>query len=158
MKRSWASVLVCASLALLACGRDASEFVSRAEAAHRKADLFLAAGDANGAREALKAVAESDPPSGAHSADARVVRQDLYYRLAELELSQNRAEAAAAWASSGLGLGEARDVFTANLHIARGRALERTNDARGASEDYHRALLISEALLDESLGQGNRKP
>jgi hypothetical protein len=46
-------------------------------------------------------------------------------------------------------------VFTANLYIARGKALERQGDASGASRDYHDALLLTEGLLDKSLGKGN---
>lgn len=128
------------------------DWVTDAESAHRVADERLGLGDPDGARSALRSALESKVPKSMNPADARVVRQDLYYRLAALELSENRPEDAVRWATAGLGLGEANDVFTANLHIARGKALERRGDASGASRDYHDALLITEALLDKSLG------
>jgi len=150
--------LILVALAGTACSaRSATEdWVTDTENAHHVADERVARGDADGARAVLRSAIESKAPKTTNAEDARVVRQDLYYRLAALELSQNRPEDAIRWATAGLDLGNGTDVFTANLHIARGKALERRGDASGASRDYHDALLITEALLDKTLGdKGN---
>jgi hypothetical protein len=80
-----------------------------------------------------------------------MVRRDVLYRLAQIELASGNAKASADWATRGLGLGRTADAFTTNLLIVRGRAFEQMNDAMGASRDYHDALVITEALLDQSL-------
>ena len=83
--------------------------------------------------------------------DARVVRQDLAYRLASIALEDERAEDARSYADRGLALGAATDVFTANLYVVRGQARETLGDAVGAAGDYHEALIVNEALLDRVL-------
>jgi hypothetical protein len=148
-------VLVAALLGGCSATRGTEDWVTQAESAHHVADERIGQGDIDGARNALRSATESKAPKGTNPEDARVVRQDLYYRLAALELSQNKPNDAERWASVGLELGRGTDVFTANLFIARGKALERRGDASGASRDYHDALLITEALLDKSLGKGN---
>jgi predicted negative regulator of RcsB-dependent stress response len=157
MKRAAAICLLFFAAAISACNatRGAEDWVTEAESAHHIADERLGQGDVDGARNALRAATEREVPKTANAEDARVVRQDLYYRLAALELTQDRPDQALRWASIGLDLGEGTDVFTANLYIVRGKALERRGDASGASRDYHDALLITEALLDKSLGKGN---
>jgi predicted negative regulator of RcsB-dependent stress response len=157
MKR-FSVALVVLALAVAACSaRSASEdWVTGAESAHQIADDRLARGDIDGARNALKSATDSKVPKATNPEDARIVRQDLYYRLATLELSQNRTDEAVRWATTGLALGRGTDVFTANLYIARGKALERRGDLSGASRDYHDALVITDALLDKALGnKGN---
>jgi hypothetical protein len=130
---------------------DAGDFFSRAESANVKADQRLSSGDGAGARAVLRDAAQAKVPAGARTGDARAVRQDLLYRLASLELGASRAKEAEAAATQGLELGRSKDVFTSNLLIVRGRALEQLGDPRGASRDYHDALLVTEALLDRSL-------
>jgi len=150
-----ATVLVLVAL-LAGCSatRGSEDWVAQAESAHHVADERLAQGDVDGARQVLRSATETSVPKKTNPEDARVVRQDLHYRLAALELSQNRPDEARRWATAGLELGRGTDVFTANLYIARGKALEKQGDASGASRDYHDALLITEALLDKSLGKG----
>jgi predicted negative regulator of RcsB-dependent stress response len=153
MKRTAVTLLVSFVLATACSARTGSEdWVTQAESAHHVADERIGQGDIDGARNALRSAIESPVPKATNPEDARVVRQDLYYRLAAIELSQSRPEDALRWATTGLDLGHGTDVFTANLHIARGKALERRGDASGASRDYHDALLITEALLDKALG------
>jgi predicted negative regulator of RcsB-dependent stress response len=153
-----AACIILVALITLAGGcnatRGSEDWVTQAEGAHHVADERLSQGDTDGARQALRNAIEIKVPNGTNPEDARVVRQDLYYRLAALELSQNKPNDAERWATTGLELGRRTDVFTANLYIARGKALERRGDASGASRDYHDALLITEALLDKSLGKG----
>jgi hypothetical protein len=156
MKRAVVTLLVLVAL-VGACSatRGAEDWVTQAESAHHVADERLGQGDVDGARNALRSATESKIPKGTNPEDARVVRQDLYYRLAALELSQSKPDDAERWATAGLEIGRSTDVFTANLYIARGKALEKRGDASGASRDYHDALLITESLLDKSLGKGN---
>lgn len=131
---------------------ETGSWIERAETAHHDADRLLSQGDVAGARNALRTLAESEIPKNARPEDARIVRQDLYSRLATLEAEHAEPKEAVRWATQGLSLGRGEDVFTANLEIVRGRALERLGDANGASRDYHDALVITEALLDLSLG------
>jgi hypothetical protein len=152
-----AACLIPLVIVLGACSatRGSEDWVTQAESAHHVADERLAQGDIEGARQALRSATEGKVPKTTNPEDARVVRQDLYYRLAALELSQDKPDGAERWATVGLTLGRGTDVFTANLYIARGKALERRGDVSGASRDYHDALLITEALLDKSLGKAN---
>jgi hypothetical protein len=138
-------------LASCSAKEEAGDFFSRTESANEEADRRLSSGDGAGARAILREAAEAKVPATARASDARAVRQDLLYRLAALELGASRAKEAAAAATQGLELGRSEDVFTSNLLIVRGRALEQLGDPRGASRDYHDALLVTEALLDKSL-------
>jgi hypothetical protein len=154
------SALLVLSGALLAgCARHEAtkDWLASAEAAHRTADRELPAGDVNGARDVLRRAAEAEPPSDANDLDTGAVRKDLYYRLALLEVEHGTPEGAVRAATDGLALGTGKDVFTANLEIVRGHAYEKLGNAALASRDYHDALLVTEALLDRSLG-GPEKP
>lgn len=153
------ALLVLVLLVTPACGQDrvGSRWVAAALSAHRQADRKLELGDLDGAHAILLAGAESVAPEGTDPRDARILRQDLYYRAAELDLRRGRPAEAARWASRGIELGRGQDVFTANLLIARGRALENTNELSRASRDYHEALLVTESLLNDQL-DGVRKP
>lgn len=144
------------ALGLSACsyGASPSPFLSRALSAHQQADAQLQRGDLDAARQNLVALVTAEAPAGIAPADVRVVRQDAYYRLVELELSAGRAAAAVAFAEQGLALGGDDDLFVANLHLGRGRALERQGRDADAAVAYHRALTINERLLDEALGSG----
>lgn len=135
-----------------------SDWIQRAEAAHHDADRLLPLGDVAAARTTLRTAVEAPVPDGTGPRDARIVRQDLYCRLASLEVDRANPEEAVRWATTGLSLGRGEDVFTANLEIVRGRALERLGDANGASRDYHDALVVTEALLDLSLGGPGKTP
>jgi tetratricopeptide (TPR) repeat protein len=137
---------------------DARNWLAQGEAAHFEAEHRLSLGDVAGARIALETAAKTNPPSAALASDARIVRQDLYAELALLELQHGRAEDGVRWATTGLDLGTVSDAFTANLQIARGKALDRLGDANGATRDYHAALVITESLLEVSLGHGSKTP
>jgi tetratricopeptide (TPR) repeat protein len=148
-----AALLLLAGALLAGCAAEpaGSEWFLSVQAASEQADRLEAAGDAAGARAALEE-ALSRPASGVHPGDARALRQDLLFRAGCLELASGRHDAARAQAEQGLALGRVQDVFTANLLILRGRALEAAGDARAAGRDYHDALVINEALLDAALG------
>jgi tetratricopeptide (TPR) repeat protein len=151
--RAVALILLALALGPVACGDGTSprEWLAAAEEAHREADLLEQAGDRAGAARLLRESAESPAPERTHAEDARVVRQDLYYRLAAVELAQHRLTEAIAAATRGLELGRRQDVFTASLLVVRGQALEEQGDPRAASRDYHEALLVNEALLEAHL-------
>jgi hypothetical protein len=148
MKRAW---LVIAAL-LCACARapSATTWIDTAAQASRDADRALAAGQLDRAREQLRALVATPPPPSLAPSDRRAILQDVYFRLSEIELRAGAATQARAWAETGLALGTAGDLFTANLYIARGRARAALDDAHGAASDYRAALDINEALLAES--------
>lgn len=141
------------------CSRNdgAATWLGAAEQANESATEALAQGDSGAARAALLAAVEAPPPSSVPDRDARVVRQDLYYRLALVDLASGAPEHAESWAAKGLALGEERDVFVANLYIVRGRAREARGNEVKAARDYHHAISISENLLDEALGSNEGK-
>jgi tetratricopeptide (TPR) repeat protein len=99
-------------------------------------------------------IADGATPEDVLPLDARVLRQDACYRLAELALASGQPAEALARAERGLALGDELDVFSANLHIARGRALEGLARPVEAAAAYHRALVVHEALLAEALSEG----
>ena len=149
-----AVAIALAMLCVAGCGSDrAAQWVEQVESAHAAADAALEDGKTDRAREVLEQAFRRTVPPSVQETDARVVRQDLAYRLAELELGAGRAEAAEEHASRGLGLGKAEDVFTANLYIARGRAREALGRDIEAAEDYHEALKINDALLRRTLDE-----
>jgi hypothetical protein len=117
----------------------------------READRRLDDGDAAGARAALLALVGEAPPPAVPGAsdDRRLALQDTYFRLARLALGDRDGRQALAYADAGLALGSAPHLFVANLLVARGAAHEALGEARAAAEDYHRALAMNEALLQE---------
>ena len=99
----------------------------------------------------LQAFLDRPVPQGIHRDDARVLRHDAAYRLSRLALGRGEPEAAERIATAALEEGRAEDVFTANLLVARGQALEALGRPVRATLDYHDALLINEALLEAAL-------
>ncbi|MCK7475969.1 MAG: hypothetical protein MZV49_26295 [Rhodopseudomonas palustris] len=65
---------------------------------------------------------------------------DALFRLALVELEASNPRRARERAEQGLALGAGRDVFTANLYLAHGRALEGLGIDLEAAASYHRAL------------------
>jgi hypothetical protein len=120
------------------------EASARADAARARGDRVLARGE-------LITVARAAAPQGVVPEDARAVRMDAYFRLATLELEDANPGAAQKWAERGLELGAGRDVFTANLYLARAQALEALGVDLEAQASYHRALVVTEALLGTAL-------
>lgn len=145
------SVVTLLLLALLfsACADgQAGPWVAAVERANADADKAIAKRNLPVAIQALTQAVGLDP-SGVASADLRAVRADLFFRIAELELARGYPATARTRADQGLALGTPDDVYTANLYIVRGRANEALNVKRAAIDDYHRALVINEALLDD---------
>src|SRR5262249_48034530 len=142
-----------AALCLLAsCGHaEPAGWLERAQQAHGRADAALARGALAAGRSALGELCAAPPPRGIALEDQRVVLQDAFFRLAEIELADLKPQAALAWADRGLALG-GRDLFTANLLVARGHAREDLGEEVWATTDYRDALVINDELLQKTLG------
>lgn len=152
MTRLLSAALAIVALLFVACGDGgAAEWLAQTEVAHRRADEALAAGDVQAAEVALRAAFGRVAPRTIAPEDARVVRQDVAFRLTSLAFERDEPEEAQRWAELGLALGRGEDVFTANLLVARGRAREALGQPVEATEDYHEALLLNEVLLDRVL-------
>jgi len=144
------------ALALL-CGCAASEppassWIMQASALSDRADDALNRRDLAFAQQELEQMlllVEKTPDV----AERRTLLEDTYYRLARVELLRGRPTDAVAAANEGLKMGRERDLFTANLLIARGGAYEALGQASAAVADYHDALLVNEGLLRQALGE-----
>jgi hypothetical protein len=100
-------------------------------------------------REALRQLLALPVPSAVHSEDRRRVRQDAFARLA-----RRAASPALALRHAEAGLAEgagAEDFFVAELHAARGAALEALGQDREAADAYATAARIQDRLLGEAL-------
>ena len=139
---------------LAGCGGAASRWVEAAREANARADALVEAGDRARAAEALLAFVSAKPPAAVAPADARAVMQDAYARLATLALEGRRPAEALAYADSGLGLGDGRDVFASSLRLVRGRACEGLGRDAEAAQEYEEAQRIAAALLEELTGDG----
>jgi hypothetical protein len=131
-------------------GAPATTWLDQVRGAHARADAALARGDLDGGRAALRELIDAAVPSRITLEDRRLVLQDALYRLAEIELGEMHPQAALAWADRGLALG-GRDVFYANLLVARGHAREDLGEDTWAAADYHDALVINDELLQKAL-------
>jgi hypothetical protein len=152
--RRWALAAIVA-LSGAGCARAprGDAWAAAAGAAHRQADRLLDSGDIAGARALLRSIVEAGAAGKHPGAARRLALQDTYFRLARLALAARDAGEAHADADAGLAYGTTPHVFVANLLVARGAAREAEGDARGAAEDYHRALLMNETLLDGALAR-----
>ncbi|HUU00188.1 MAG TPA: hypothetical protein VM425_01965 [Myxococcota bacterium] len=152
------STLLVATL-LASCARraDTGRWVDGIGEANIKADRALADGNLVAARTILEEVADKPLPAGLAVEDGLLVRKDACFRLAMLELQAERPKIALEWADRGLGLDKRGDLFTANLLVARGSALEALGKDDLAARSYKRALGINEKLLEAELnGKGGR--
>ena len=129
------------------------EWLPQLEAAHRTADQASARSDFAEARRALTEAIALRPSQAMTAGERRVLTQDLHYRLAEVELASGQPLEAQRAASRGLALGRHDDLFTANLLVVRGRALEATGAERESATDYYEALRINDRLLRQELGE-----
>jgi predicted negative regulator of RcsB-dependent stress response len=83
--------------------------------------------------------------------DARLVRQDLYCRLAETALRLGQPRAALEWTRRGLDLDGPPTPFLAQLMALEGDAWAALGEDTSAASSYMRALRVQETMLDESL-------
>jgi hypothetical protein len=129
----------------------AAEWLAKARQAHDLADAALREKHPDDARAALLAALDPEPPQQLRAEDARVVRQDLCFHVAQVELADADPSAALGFAGRGLGYGKLDDVFTANLLVVRGRALQALSRPAEAASSYQAALQINERLLRAAL-------
>lgn len=150
---SRAAAIVLAALLAAGCssGDSAARWVEQVQSVSAEADRALAAGEGDAARSALERLLRLDAPRSVAADDARVVAQDAAWRLALLALESGAPEDALRWADDGLARGRTADLFQANLLAARGRAYEALGRDADAARDYHAALLVNEALLNDLL-------
>jgi len=132
---------------------DSGRWVRRALETNRLADRALAERDTATAVGLLRDLARDQAPAAVSARDGRLVRQDACFRLALLQLQQDRPDQALGWAEYGLELGRGQDLFTANLLVARGHANQALGHDKPAARDYHQALLINEDLMNQALGR-----
>jgi hypothetical protein len=156
-RSSWSLALAMVAMVwTTSCGGGADDeraaWIDTMREASESADRALARRDLARAEHALLDALGRDVPAGVTRDDRRIVRADLHFRLAELELSRGDVLAAEEVADRALREGRARDLFTANLLIVRGRAREARGDDPGAAEDFCEALRISEELMQSALG------
>lgn len=131
----------------------AGRWVTSVEDAHVRAATAIDAGDYDTARAVLEDALVAAAPGRIPPEDLRVVHQDLRYALAEVALAVGEPETARMHADEGLSLGREQDLYTANLLVARGRALVDEGSDVEAASDYYEALEINDALLRRILGQ-----
>jgi len=129
----------------------AGQWVLDIEGVHARVDGAIATGDRAAARHHIEAALSATVPTGVSAEHRRVVHQDLLFRLAGVELSASGGEAALRASERGLALGRFDDLFTANLLLSAGRALETLGRDTEAADSYYRALKINEALLSRVL-------
>lgn len=129
-------------------------FLSKARAAHHRADLALAAGDRAGAVASL--VALVDGPAPVRTApEAREVVADTRARLADLRSLDGAFEAAERDVEEGLALAKETTHFRGHLFEMRGlveqrraKALADGGDAAGAERARERAMAAFQAAID----------
>jgi len=85
------------------------------------------------------------------NADGRLIRQDLYCRLAETALRMGQPQAALEWTGRGLALDGPPTPFLAQLEALEGDAWAALGDDDRAARGYMKALGVHEQLLDEDL-------
>jgi hypothetical protein len=83
--------------------------------------------------------------------DGRLLRQDLYCRLAETALRLGEPQTALEWTRRGLALDGQPTPLLAQLEALEGDAWAALGDDERAARGYMRALNVHEKLLDEDL-------
>lgn len=149
-------LLLLALLTACSSSDQAARWVEAVERGTAEADEALASGDVAAAQAALEGVVRLEAPRSVAPDDARVVAQDAAWRLTLLTL--DTPSEALRWADMGLSRGGAGDLFHANLLSARGAALEALGRDVEAARDYHAALLINDALVDQALARAKEAP
>jgi hypothetical protein len=129
-------------------------FLSKARAAHHRADLALAAGDRAGAVAALVGLVEGPAPVRT-APEAREVVADTRARLADLRSLDGAFDAAERDVEKGLALATETTHFRGHLFEMRGlveqrraKALADSGDAAGAERARERAMAAFQAAIE----------
>jgi tetratricopeptide (TPR) repeat protein len=150
-------LLVLACLGLVGCGRaspEALDYLDHQRSLQTLADQAVAEGRLGDAHTALGTAARLRAPTGMDPAEVAALQRDACLRLANLDLQRGQAEQALRSAQRGLDLAPSRDLFTAGLLVARGKAEEALDRDSEAIADYHAAQIIDEALLAAEAADG----
>ncbi|MEM6954357.1 MAG: hypothetical protein AAF411_04255 [Myxococcota bacterium] len=140
-----------AGLVLLgACSAPNARWLRSVEEAQRAADAARVEGDLEAAREHLLPVADGEGVQDSNGSGVRALRQDAHYQIARLALELDDGAGALRHADAGIALGGG-DLYEANLWIVRGQANEHLGRDDVAGSDYHRALLLNDAMLGAML-------
>lgn len=130
---------------------ESTRWLESIQASHRSADDRLLSRETAAARATLVTAWDTPPPTTIAAEDARVVRQDIAYRLARIDMAEGRNQDALTWARKGLALGRNASVETANLLIVSGHVNQRIGNEQQAIVDLHDALVINDTLLTRAL-------
>jgi hypothetical protein len=151
MRRVLFTWLLVLSVLLGSCGgpSPAVSWLDSSAAVHEQVVGHSQTVDLNNARQLLIGALAQPMPGDMSADDSRIVRQDLYFRLASVELEDGAPLEALRYADEGLELGSWEDIFTSNLLVVRGRAARELGQERDAARDFLEAQRISELVLDE---------
>jgi len=147
-------------------------FLSKARAAHHKADLSEASGDVAGAIASLEGLAKGARPGGDKPLpEAAEVLADTYARLADLRSGRGEFEQAIGDVDAGLALATSTTYFRGHLFEVRGlveerraKSLEAKNDRDGAQRSrkaaidaFDEAVRIQDEVISSALGDGGAR-
>jgi len=141
-------------------------FLSKARAAHHKADLAEASGDVAGAIASLESLTGGARPGGATPLpEASEVLSDTYARLADLRSTQNQFDGALGDIDAGLALAKETTYFRGHLFEVRGlveerrakslpEGAERERVRKAAMDAFDEAVRIQDQVISSALGDG----
>ncbi|AKT39736.1 hypothetical protein [Chondromyces crocatus] len=146
-------------------------FLSKARAAHHRADLALEARDQDGAIRALEALGAGHAPPGRPSEVAEVMA-DTHARLADLRSGKGDFDAAERELEAGLALAVETTHFRGHLIEVRGLVEERRSRALAARGEleaaerarkaavaaYEAAIAIQDQVIADALESASEKP
>ena len=115
------------------------------------ADRALARHDDPRALRHLESIVSRPTPPRVAARDVRIIQQDAFDRMAQIHMRRGDPVAALGVVNRALALGVEDDVTSANLLTTRGRIYEAQSRDEEAARDYHRALEITERMLDRTL-------
>jgi hypothetical protein len=116
---------------------------------HGQVDAALRSKDYGAASELLSN-ALAAAPAGVAADDLRRIRQDLYFRSSQISFMTHDYVRTLQLADAGLALGDAEDLFAANLWMARVTALVALKRANDAAASYGHAHELNQRLLVEA--------
>ncbi len=144
-------------------------FLSKARAAHHKADLAEASGDLGSAITSLESLTGGARPGGATPLpEASEVLSDTHARLADLRSMRGEFDVALRDIEAGLALAREATYFRGHLFEVRGLVEERRTKAlpegdererarRAAMDAFDEAVRIQEEVISSALGDGGAR-
>ncbi len=152
MKAALAALMAMLGLGLGACASEpgTASWARDLEVRRATAEAQTRAGETDAASATLRGILAMEAPE---ATDPRVTSllADTHFALGSVLMSLGQPGEARVVATRGLALGEAGEVFTANLHALRAMALEAEGRPLDALTDYEAALAIYTARFEEAL-------